>query len=59
MANKKELSQAEKDAIQEKKDKFIEMLQSQSNGTDDLTLGKVFDWIKLLIESEGYQKKKE
>ena len=58
-ANKTILSQAEKDAIELKKDKFIESIQAQDEGTDQLSLGKVFEWIQLQIEEQGFEKKKD
>ena len=57
--NKKILSAEEKATIEAKKDAFIEMLQKQVEGTDDLTLGKVFEWVKLQMEEQGYQKIKQ
>lgn len=57
-ANKKNLSQAEKDAIEAKKDKLVEGWQSQPDGIDSLSLGKVFKWVLLQIEEQGFEKKK-
>lgn len=57
MANKKQLTQTEKDAIQVKQDELIASWQKQPGGVDNLTFSKVRAWVLLLIELEGYQKK--